>query len=217
MDDESDNSAAREPAREKPPKTAEDLEAIAILDNLRAGGGDTRPEGLPLACVVKVTDYVQVHKAREAYAMATVEGPEGRTWRLCVYRGSVRKGRNALFVSDDAALPDEKRWRNDKVCSVKERVWKFGFGIKVRRLIPFVKRNIYLHNCGVLFPLSSFKELERAKVGTICDTTLHIDSLSELKTRAMQPRPKNVYVPPARPRATLSLSKGLEFVKSLLK
>ena len=62
----------------KPPKTAEDLAAIAYLDALRAGGGDTPPVRVPLACIVKVTAYEEVPKAHEAYAMVRVVGPDGR-------------------------------------------------------------------------------------------------------------------------------------------
>ena len=81
----------------KPPKTAEDLAAIAYLDALRAGGGDSPPARVPLACIVKVTAYEEVPKAHEAYAMVRVTGPDGKSWRLCVHRGTVKEGKNALF------------------------------------------------------------------------------------------------------------------------
>ena len=87
----------------KPPKTAEDLAAIAYLDALRAGGGDSPPARVPLACIVKVTAYEEVPKAHEAYAMVRVAGPDGASWRLCVRGGTVKVGKNALFVSEAAA------------------------------------------------------------------------------------------------------------------
>ncbi len=143
----------------KPPKTEADLAAIAYLDKLRAGGGDPPPRDVPLACIVKVTEYENVPKANEAYAMVRVVGADGKTWRLCVHRGTVKVGKNALFISDAAALPVEDRFRNPAVCTVKEKVYKYGFGVKVRRLLPHVKRHIYPLNCGVLFPTSDFVEL----------------------------------------------------------
>ena len=48
----------------KPPKTAEDLAAIAYLDALRAGGGDRPPRDVPLACIVKVTAYEEAHSKK---------------------------------------------------------------------------------------------------------------------------------------------------------
>ena len=56
----------------RPPLTAEDRAAIAVLDELRAGAGEKPPPDLPLACIVKVTEYVEIHKANEAYAMVRV-------------------------------------------------------------------------------------------------------------------------------------------------
>lgn len=184
--------------REKPPKapkTPEDLAAIALLDKLRFGEGEVRPEGLPLACVVKVVDYSEIPKANERYAMATVEGRDGRRWRLCILRYYLEKGMRALFVSDDAAVPtDDERFVNLDVCKLRERVYRFGFGVKVRRAVPFVKRNIYLHNCGVLYPLDDFPELKKASVGDICAASLHIDSATELHRQATAPKPKKKVV-----------------------
>ena len=80
----------------KPPKTEADLAAIAYLDKLRAGGGDPPPRDVPLACIVKVTEYENVPKANEAYAMVRVVGADGKTWRLCVHRGTVKVGKNAV-------------------------------------------------------------------------------------------------------------------------
>ena len=71
---------------EKNEKTPEDLAAIAYLDKLRSGEGETMPEGLLLACVVKVIAYEEVPKAHEKYAMATVRGAGNREWRVCVSR-----------------------------------------------------------------------------------------------------------------------------------
>ena len=174
----------------RPPKTAEDLAAIAYLDKLRSGNGEKAPENLPLACIVKVVDYEEVPKANELYAMVRVEGPEERTWRMCAYRESVKVGRNYLFVSENAALPVEERWRNPDVCSVKEKVYKYGFGVKVRRLLPHVKRNIYRHNSGVLYPVSDFKELKGKRAGMVVSTLLKLEDAEEMKMRQNQPKGK---------------------------
>lgn len=188
-------------AKEKTPKTPEELAAIACLDKLRSGEGETRPEGLPLACVVKVVGYEEIPKASDQYAMATVEGRDGRTWRLCIRRYYLEEGMRALFVSDDAALPpDDERFVNLDVCKLHERVYRFGFGVNVRRSVPFVKRNIYVHNCGVLYPLDDFRELEKARVGDVCAAALHIECASELHQKAMAPKTmkKTVFQPKAR-------------------
>ena len=171
----------------KPPKTEADLAAIAYLDDLRAGGGDRPLTDVPLACIVKVTEYENVPKANEAYAMVRVVGPDGKTWRLCVRRGTVKVGKNALFVSEAAALPVEDRFRNPAVCTVKEKVYKYGFGVKVRRLLPHVKRHIYPLNCGVLFPTSDFVELKGKRAGLYVSALLHIDRAEELKLRQQDP------------------------------
>ena len=171
----------------KPPKTAEDLAAIAYLDALRAGGGDSPPARVPLACIVKVTAYEEVPKAHEAYAMVRVVGPDGASWRLCVRRGTVKVGKNALFVSEAAALPVEDRYRNPSVCTVKEKVYKYGFGVKVRRLLPHVKRHIYPYNCGVLYPTADFAELKGKRAGLHVAALLRIDVAEELKLRQQDP------------------------------
>ena len=184
-----------EKKNEKPPKTPEELAAIAFLDGLRSGEGETRPEGLPLACVVKVVGYCEIPKANERYAMATVEGRDGRTWRLCIPRYCLEEGMRALFVSDDAALsPEDERFANPDVCKLHERVFRFGFGVKVRRLVPFVKRNIYRHNCGVLDPLDDFAELKKARVGDVCAAALRIESAEELHRKATAPKPRKSVV-----------------------
>ncbi|MBQ6247429.1 MAG: hypothetical protein IJK04_11225 [Kiritimatiellae bacterium] len=182
----------------KPPKTEEDLVAIALLDALRDGTGYEHPEKAPLACLVRVIEYADIPKAKDAYALVRVEGPGGNTWHLTVYRGTVGVGDLALFISDDAALPVDDRFRNDKVCSVKEKTYKFGFGMDLKRLLPHVKRHIYHFNSGVLFPASDFKELRGHKAGTMVDMLLHIDSQTALKERLQQPRGK-VWRPPKTP------------------
>lgn len=175
----------------KPEKTPEDLAAIALLDRLRTGDGDVRQVGLPLACIVKVIDYFEVPKANERYAMATVEGRDGRTWRMCIFRYYLETGMLALFVSEDAALPmDDPRFDNPDVCKLKERVFKFGFGVKERRYVPSVKRSVYNPNCGVLYPLDDFQELKGARVGDDCADSLRIDSANDLHIRATMPRRK---------------------------
>ena len=171
----------------KPPKTEADLAAIAYLDKLRAGGGDPPPRDVPLACIVKVTEYENVPKANEAYAMVRVVGADGKTWRLCVHRGTVKVGKNALFISDAAALPVEDRFRNPAVCTVKEKVYKYGFGVKVRRLLPHVQRHIYPLNCGVLYPTAAFAELKGKRAGIHVAVLLHIDRAEELKIRQQDP------------------------------
>ena len=180
----------------KPPKTAEDLAAIAYLDALRAGGGDHPLERVPLACIVKVTEYENVPKANEAYAMVRVVGPDDRTWRLCVHRGTVKVGKNALFISESAALPVEDRFRNPAVCTVKEKVYKYGFGVKVRRLLPHVQRHIYPLNCGVLYPTAGFAELKGKRAGLHVSALLHIDLADELKLRQQDPHAWALYYKP---------------------
>ena len=188
---------------EKPPKTPEELAAIAYLDKLRACEGEAMPKGLPLACVVKVVGYEEIPKANEQYALATVEGRDGRTWRLCIRRYYLEEGMRALFVSADAALPtDDERFANADVCKLHERVYRFGFGVKVRRAVPFVKRNIYRNNCGVLYPLDDFHELLKARVGDICAAKLKIENAEELHRRVMMPplKKKVVFQPSTSPR-----------------
>ena len=179
------------PRVEKQPKTPEELAEIAYLDKLRSCEGEAMPVGLPLACVVKVVAYEEVPKANEQYAMATVEGADGRTWRLCIRRYYLEDGMRALFVSSDALLPaEDERFDNLDVCKLHDRVFRFGFGVKERRKVPFVKRNVYHNNCGVLYPLDDFHELLDAKVGDVCAASLHIESAEEMHRRATAPQPK---------------------------
>ena len=114
-----------------------------------------------------------------------------RTWRLCIRRYYLEEGMRALFVSDDALLPsDDERFDNSDVCKLHERVFRFGFGVKERRKFPFVKRNVYHNNCGVLYPLDDFHELLKAKVGDVCAAELQIESAAEMHRRATAPKPK---------------------------
>jgi len=197
MDDQIDEkSDGRTPKPPKPPKTAEELAAIAYLDKLRVGEGEEKPSDLPLACVVKIVDYEEIPKANEQYALATVEGRDGRRWRMCIRRYYLETGMRALFVSEDAAVPvDDERFANMDVCKLHDRVYKFGFGVKVRRKVPFVKRNVYCNNCGVLYPIDDFHELLDAKVGDVCGAALHLESAAELHRQAAMPRPKKSVVP----------------------
>lgn len=197
--DETELEEGRKPfeKREKPEKTPEDLAAIAYLDRLRRGDGETMPTRLPIACVVKVIEYENIPKANEKYALATLLGPGGRTWKMSINRYYLEKGMKALFVSGYAALPDTERFRNRDAAKVKLRVFRFGFGVKETRLLPIVSRNIYHYNCGLLYPLDDFPELKRARAGTVCADKLGIDDVDDLRRRAAAPRPKKnaVFVP----------------------
>ena len=194
MTAENDNAPA--PGRAaKAEKTPEDAAAVAYLDALRSPSAGMPPARLPLACVVKVTESEDVPKAHEAYSMVRVEGQGGQTWRLCVRRKTVKTGKNALFVSDDAALPPEDaRFRNPAVCTAKEKVYKPGPGVGIRRLLPHVKRNIYRYNCGVLYPLDAFAELRGKRAGFVCAALLGIDSRKEIVRLAQGPR-ADVFIP----------------------
>lgn len=178
----------------KPEKTPEDLAAIALLDALRRGDGEAPPENVPLACIVKVLEYSDVPKANEAYAMVRVAGPNDATWRLCIYRHTVHVGRNALFISANAALPVDNRFRNPEVCTVKQKTYRIGHD-KLPRLLPHVKRHIYLHNCGVLYPVGDFKELRGKRAGMLVAAILNIDNADELKARQNEPKAKSFQPP----------------------
>lgn len=185
-----ENPPERRKWPKRPEKTPEDLAAIALLDRLRSGEGEKMPLNLPLACVVKVIEYEEIPKANEQYAMVTLKGHNNQTWRMCINRYYLERGMNALFVSGDAAMPVEDRYRNRDVARVKERIFRFGFGVKVRRLLPIIRRNIYIYNSGLLYPLSDFPELKGVRYGTVCAVRLHIDNVLELRSRAAMPRPK---------------------------
>lgn len=175
---------------EKPEKTPEDLAAIAYLDRLRRGDGETVPLDLPLACVVRVAAYEEIPKANDRYALATVRGPGGREWKMCIPRYNLETGMDALFVSKDATMPEEDRYRNRDAARVKLRVYRFGFGTKVRRLLPIVNRSIYRFNCGLLYPLDDFPELADVPSGELCAERLDVSGADEMRARAAAPRPK---------------------------
>ncbi len=185
----------RVPLEQTPEEAAADEAAIAFLDELRECPGEAYPDGLPLACIVKVLDYQDIPKANEAYALVRVEGADKRTWRMCVNRKTVKVGKNALFVSAHAALPVDPRFRNLAVCKVKEKKYKFGFGVTITRLLPHVKRHIYHNNPGVLYPTADFAELKRKRLGTIVASLLRIDDHDELIMLLQQPRYKDVFQP----------------------
>ena len=86
----------------------------------------------------------------------------------------------------------------------KGRVYRFGFGVNERRYLPIVKRTIYIHNCGILFPLDDFSEVKHKALGADCSALLGIDSASALQARLSAPRPKQPkarsFVPKAKPK-----------------
>ncbi len=177
----------------KPPRTEEDWRQIEFLNRLRSGIGDEKMTGLPLACIVRVIAYEEVPRANERYALVTVYGPDDKSWRMCVIRGNAPLGEEMLFVSEDAALPLDDRWKNPVACSVKIKVYKFGAGIKIRRLLPIVKRNIYKHNNGVLYPLEAFaRDLRHCRLGEDCSQQLNLDCHTELKLRQNTKKPKPI-------------------------
>lgn len=187
----------------KPVRTEQDWANIAYLEKLRNCLDEEMPEGLPMASIVKVLEYSEVPMAHEKYAMVTVYGPDDRMWRMCVLRGTAQVGDEMLFINADAALPVEERWVDSMVCPLKERVYKFGFGIKVRRKLPITRRNIYANNNGVLYPLDDFeKDLRGVRLGEDCSGRLNIESATELKMRQNAKKPKpadenDTIVPPA--------------------
>ena len=131
----------------KPEKTAEDLAAIAFLDELREAKGEQVPENLPLACIVKVTEYIEVPKANEAYAMVRVVGRDGCSWRMCVRRGSVKTGKNVLEVTVANLLANQLG-----VDAVRDRILR-DFqpnGTYERFQRPFDKLN---HESGLFGPV----------------------------------------------------------------
>ena len=175
---------------EKHEKTPEDLAAIAYLDRLRNGEGEAMPVNLPRACVVEVTDYEEVPKANEKYAMVAVTDGT-RSWKMCINRYYLDAGMRALFVSEDAAIPiDDERFDNLDAVKLKERVFNFGFGVKVRHFVVHVKHVIYRFNCGILYPLDDFHEILDAPLGTDVSARLRIDSLADLQAHLSAPRPK---------------------------
>lgn len=168
------------PAR--PEMTPERLAAIKFLDTLRAGTDEDLPR-VPLACIVYVKDYREIPLANEQYALVTVTtGEKGDNWKLAVYRATVKPRTKMLFISADAALPLEPRFRNMDIATYKEKKYKLGDGVIVTRLRPHVKRHIYRLNSGLLYPLKDFPELKGLKAGTDAIAALNIRSEETLKT-----------------------------------
>ena len=165
----------------KPERTAADERNLAYLDMLRKCEGEAMP-ATPLCCVVKVVAYEEVPLANEKYALVTAQGPSGTSWKMCIERGTIEKDELGLFISPNAALPDEDRYREN--FKVKERVYKYGFGAKEHVEIPIVSRGIYHNNPGLLAPLDDFPELKRAKTGDLVAEKLRIQDVRELSTRA---------------------------------
>ena len=168
------------PAR--PEMTPERLAAIKFLDTLRAGTDEDLPK-VPLACIVYVKDFREIPLANEQYALVTVTtGEKGDSWKLAVYRATVKPRTKMLFISADAALPLEPRFRNMDIATYKEKKYKLGDGVIVTRLRPHVKRHIYRLNSGLLYPLKDFPELKGLKAGTDAIAALNIRSEETLKT-----------------------------------
>ena len=179
----------------KQERTPEDDAAIAYLDRLRSCA-DEKPPLVPLACVVKVTDVENVPKAGERYALATVRAARSKTWRVCIARGTVAAGDDALFVTPDVALPDEPRFRES--FHVKERVYKYGFGVSERVLLPHLSRCIYRNNPGLLCPLARFGELSPGMAEAAVLQALKIQPVAELRARTQaqaKPKAKHVFRP----------------------
>lgn len=161
----------------RPKRTAEDERNIAYLDRLRRCEDEPVPK-VPLACVVGVIGIEEIPMAHDHYALMTVRGPNGMTWRMCVERGKFATGDLGLFVSSAAALPDDDRWRTH--FRSKERVYRFGFGMKTRVRLPVVSRGIYRNNPGLIAPLAAFSDLKGAQVGDFVAERLHIQNVFEL-------------------------------------
>ena len=169
------------PAR--PEMTPERRAAVKFLDDLRNGADADRSQ-VPLACVVYVKDCLEIPLAGEQYALVTVTTEEsGGSWKLAVYRDTVKPRTKALFISADAALPVEPRFRNEAIATYKEKKYRLGAdGMTVTRLRPHVKRHIYRLNSGLLYPLKDFPELKGLKAGTDATAALNIRSEETLKT-----------------------------------
>ena len=163
----------------RPEMTPERLEAIKVLDGLRSGADEDMPD-VPLAAVVYVKDSMDIPLANEAYALVTVMCGGETTWKVAVRRGAARPRTKMLFVSSDAALPMDERYRNPNVTKCKEKRYRFGVA-EVHRLLPHVQRHIYRLNSGILYPLKDFPELKGMKRGTDVSGTLNIRSQKTLK------------------------------------
>ena len=168
------------PAR--PEMTPERLAAIKFLDELRTGSDEDIPK-VPLSCIVYIKNYQEIPLANEQYALVTVTtGEKGGSWKLAIYRGTAKPRIKMLFISADAALPIEPRFRNMDIATYKEKKYKLGDGVIVTRLRPHVKRHIYRLNSGLLYPLKDFPELKGFKAGTDATAALNIRSEATLKT-----------------------------------
>ena len=165
----------------RPPMTPERLAAIKYLDELRYGTDDEMPD-VPLSAIVYVKDYREIPLANELYALVTVTtGAKGQSWKLAVYRDTVKPRTRALFISADAALPIEPRFQNPDIATYKQKKFRLGDGVIVTRLRPHVKRHIYRLNSGLLYPLADFPELKGMKAGTDATAALNIRSVATLK------------------------------------
>ena len=169
----------------RPEMTPERLEAIKVLDGLRSGADEDMPD-VPLATVVYVKDSMDIPLANEAYALVTVMCGGESTWKVAVRRGAARPRTKMLFVSSDAALPMDERYRNPNVTKCKEKRYRFGVA-EVHRLLPHVQRHIYPLNCGVLYPTADFAELKGKRAGLHVAVLLHIDRAEELKLLQQNP------------------------------
>ena len=163
----------------RPEMTPERLEAIKKLDELRSGKDEDMPN-VPLATVVYVKDYTEIPLANEAYALVTVIGAGESQWKLAVRRGTAKPRTKMLFISSDAALPIDDRYRNESVTKCKEKRYRFGVA-EVMRLLPHVQRHIYRLNSGVLYPLKDFPEVKKEKRGTDLSGMLNVRSRKTLK------------------------------------
>lgn len=153
---------------------------IAFLDELRASDYAAQPER-PVAVVVKVTSVCDVPKAGNQYALAEVS--DGTVaWKVCLPRGMVKARQRALFVSEDAVLPMDERYRCGKPPIANQRNLKGG----IPMLTPIVRRNVYRANQGVLYPVAAFPELKKCAVGDVVADILHI--LSEKQQKAEKER-----------------------------
>lgn len=163
----------------RPEMTPERLEAIKVLDGLRSGTDEDMPE-VPLAVMVYVKDSMDIPLANEAYALVTVMGAGESKWQVAVRRGAARPRTKMLFVSSDAALPIDDRYKNPNVTKCKEKRYRFGVA-EVHRLLPHVQRHIFRLNCGVLYPLKDFPELKGLKRGDDVSALLNVRSQKTLK------------------------------------
>ena len=171
-------------------RTEAEKRGAEYLDRLRRCEGEAMAQ-TPLCCIVKVVALEEIPLANDKYALVKVEGPAGTSWKMCIIRDTIFNGETGLFISPEAALPEEARYREN--FKVKDRVFKYGFEVKERVLLPIVPRGIYHNNPGLLAPLDDFPELVGEKVGALVAEKLRIQDVRELKRRAANPvaRPKS--------------------------